>query len=79
MNDEKRSLQTYLLGKNLNNGQILSLFPAIDAGIKSKTIIDGINKLGNATLSKKHLPKWKKIGKNRSSLLALNSQFHIII
>jgi len=62
MNDEKRSLRTYLLGKNLNNGQIVSLFPAIDAGITSKKIIDGINKLGNATLSKKHLPKWKKIG-----------------
>jgi len=62
MNDEKRSLQTYLLGKNLNNGQILSLFPAIDAGITSKKIRDGIDKLGNVTLSKKYLPKWKKIG-----------------
>merc|ERR1711944_58811 len=49
-------------GKNLNNGQILSLFPAIDAGIPAKQIKNSIENLGRVSLSNSHLPKWKKVG-----------------
>ena len=76
MNDEKRSLRSYLLGKNLNNGQILSLFSDIDAGMKSEKIIDHIKKLGNVTLSRSKLPYWMKAGKNRSSTLVLLNHLH---
>ena len=65
-------------GKNLNNGQILSLFPAIDAGIPAKQIKNSIENLGKVSLSNSHLPKWKKVGKNQSSILVFENHFDII-
>ena len=63
MNDEKRRLQSYLLDKNLSNGQVLSLFSTIDTGVTVDQIINGIENLGNITLSNTSIAKIKRISK----------------
>ena len=63
MNDEKRKLQSYLLDKNLSNGQVLSLFSTIDTGVTVDQIINGIENLGNITLSNTSIAKIKRISK----------------
>ena len=63
MNDEKRRLQSYLLDKNLSNGQVLSLFSTIDTGVTVDQMINAIQNLGNITLSNTYIAKIRRISK----------------
>ena len=50
MNEEKRRLWSSLLSKCFKEGQILSLLPAIDAGVTLVQITEEINKLDRLEL-----------------------------
>ena len=49
MNEEKRKLRSILISKHCDEGQALTMFPAVDAGLTADDVINVKAKYGKIT------------------------------